>query len=45
MIDISDEKIRLRTLCEEDEEIYLYLQRYASLVAPLYEKIKICGNI
>ena len=40
MIDISDEKIRLRTLCEEDEETYLYLQRYVSLVAPLYEKNK-----
>lgn len=40
MIDISDEKIRLRTLCKEDEETYLYLQRHASLVAPLYEKNK-----
>lgn len=40
MIDISDEKIRLRTLCKEDEETYLHLQRHASLVAPLYEKNK-----
>lgn len=40
MIDIPDEKIRLRTLCKEDEETYLYLQRHASLVAPLYEKNK-----
>ena len=40
MIDISDENIRLHTLCKENEETYLYLQRHASLLAPLYEKNK-----
>lgn len=27
MIDISDENIRLHTLCKENEETYLYLQK------------------
>ena len=38
MIDISDENIRLHTLCKENEETYLCLQRHASLLTPLYEK-------